>query len=87
MSNTQTRVLKFDNGVEMTQKTWTSEYGLTFWCLEKSCVFCENCSDIWYDGTGPYMFACEKNDEKKNLTVLGYVGKCPEFKEATEEKE
>lgn len=82
MSKTQTRVRKYDNGVEIIQKTWTSDYGLTFWCPEKSCVFCENCTDIFYDGGGPYMFLCEKED----LTELGYKGKCPEFKEAKEKE-
>ena len=84
MSKSQTRVRKYDNGVEITQKTWTSEYGLTFWCQEKSCVFCEHCTDIFYDGGGPYMFICDKEESGEDLTELGYKGKCHEFKEAEE---
>ena len=36
--------------------------GKSYMFPEKHCVFCEHCTDIWYDYTnGPYMFLCTKN--------------------------
>ncbi len=71
----ETRVYKLKDGTELIQREWESDSGLVFWCPEKSCVFCKKCENILYDGSGPYMFACEKID----LTESGYKGECPEF--------
>ena len=38
-------------------KPWKCENGRTYLMPEKHCVFCEHCTDIFYDYTnGPYMF-------------------------------
>ena len=77
----ETRVCKLKDGTELIQMEWETDSGLVFWCPEKSCVFCKKCEDIIYDGSGPYMFACEKID----LTEAGYKGECPEFELDEEE--
>ena len=77
----ETRVCKLKDGTELVQREWESDFGTVFWCPEKSCVFCKKCEDIVYDGSGPYMFACEKID----LTEAGYKGECPEFELDEEE--
>ena len=77
----ETRVRKLKDGTELIQREWESDSGLVFWCPEKSCVFCKKCEGIIYDGSGPYMFTCEKID----LTEDGYKGECPEFELDEEE--
>lgn len=85
MNQVLTRIHKLDDGTEITQREWVSDYGLSFWCPEKSCVFCKRCSDIFFDSAGPYMFFCElENDvssKDAELTYLGYKGKCDRFEE------
>ena len=45
---------------------------------ETCCLFCEWCTDVWWDYTnGPYMFYCVGNKD----TSKGALGKCEHFKE------
>ena len=38
--------------------------GSEYQCPDKACVFCDHCSDIFYDYTnGPYMIICELNKD------------------------
>lgn len=41
-------------------RIWISESGEMWVCDPQSCVFCDNCTDIWYDSNGPYMVSCNK---------------------------
>ena len=38
-------------------------------------LFCDNCTDIWYDWNGPYMIMCNKDLP----TDVGFKGQCKEF--------
>lgn len=80
----ETRVHKLESGEEIKQREYYFDDGCSVWAPEKSCCFCKNCTDIWYDYTnGPYMFHCvkaeESEDEEDTLTPLGYEGKCGYF--------
>lgn len=42
-------------------KLYKSGNGLIYRMPKNHCVFCEHCTDIFYDYTnGPYMFICDK---------------------------
>lgn len=80
----ETRVRKLESGEEIRQREYYFDDGYSVWAPEKSCCFCKNCTDIWYDYTnGPYMFHCvkaeESDDKEDTLTPLGYEGKCGYF--------
>ncbi len=52
---------------------------------ETCCLFCRNCSDVWWDYTnGPYMFNCIIDND---LTEKGCLGKCENFDECWDEIE
>lgn len=89
MSNLQvgdTRERTLPDGIVIIQKLWEASDGLGphCWCPAKSCVFCDHCTDIYYDYLyGPYMFVC-KLDEGKDLdddfqTEKGAIGECEYF--------
>ena len=62
---------------ECTRK-WTSEGGKTVFAHSKACLFCDHCTDIFWDYTnGPYMICCELELDSQN----GFRGECPSFKE------
>lgn len=80
----ETRVHKLESGEDIRQREYYFDDGCSVWAPEKSCCFCKNCTDIWYDYTnGPYMFHCvkaeESDDKEDTLTPLGYEGKCGYF--------
>lgn len=55
-------------------KPFNCENGKTYLMPDTSCVFCNHCTDIFYDYTnGPYMFLCEKGH--------GDFETCNEFEE------
>ena len=58
-------------------RVWISESGQGWKCHPRSCVFCDNCTDIWYDNNGPYMIFCDKG----LLQETGFEGKCEYFTE------
>lgn len=63
----------------MTVKLFKCENGHLYRFPEKSCVFCEHCSDIFYDYShGPYMLICDLgiNTDNGNLSA-----KCMKFRE------
>lgn len=38
--------------------------GFSYQCPDNSCLFCDHCTDIFYDYTnGPYMIICDLNKE------------------------
>lgn len=88
-----TREHILSDGTTIIQKLWEAADGLGphCWCPAKSCVFCDHCTDIYYDySNGPYIFACEL-DEGKSVdddfhTDNGAVGKCEWFMEGEEAK-
>ena len=47
-------------------------------CPEKACVFCDHCTDVFWDYTnGPYMVFCDISAD----TEKGFVGHCELFEE------
>ena len=59
-------------------RTWTSDAGASWRCPPKACMFCDHCTDVWWDYTnGPYMVSCDlKLDPNESG---GYEGKCEQF--------
>ena len=56
--------------------------GKVYACDEKCCLFCDHCSDLFYDYTnGPYMLICDIAED----TELGMTGLCKFFKEGDTE--
>jgi hypothetical protein len=49
-------------------------------CRPNCCLFCGECTDIFYDLHGPYGIACLKGGDFES----GMLGKCKEFKEGGE---
>lgn len=43
----------------------------------KCCLFCDHCTDVFYDFDGPYMFLCDVDAD----TSKGAAGKCERFEE------
>ena len=61
-------------------KEFKCENGKTYLFSSNHCVFCEHCTDIFYDYThGPYMYICEL--QKK------YVNNCDKFEKEREDDE
>lgn len=87
MDGNEVREIKLKNGKVIKQRTYAFDDVLfdtvRFWCPEKSCVFCKNCTDVFWDYTnGPYAFICEKDKKyEKELIEKGYIGECEEFEE------
>lgn len=55
----------------------------------KCCLFCTNCTDIWWDYThGPYMMACELHHEENDTAYDcgGYSGECNDFQDIATKK-
>ena len=84
VGDTRERVLS--DGTVVIQKLWEASDGLGpyCWCPAKSCVFCNHCTDIYYDySNGPYMFACELDKDKSADDYFqiekGVIGKCEYF--------
>ena len=51
-------------------RTFKCANGFTYEIPDNFCVFCEHCTDIFYDYTnGPYMFICDigKEYDAKNF--------------------
>ena len=52
--------------------------GKTYMGKEKCCLFCDHCTDIFYDYTnGPYMWLCNIQQD----TEIGVQGLCKHFEE------
>lgn len=61
-------------------REFKTDIGLVFVIKqEKICVFCEHCTDIWYDANGPYMISCELN--KPNADEHNIDGSCEDFQD------
>lgn len=56
-------------------KLFEMECGRKFVARENSCLFCNNCTDIFYDSSGIYMIMCEKYLD----TEKGIGGNCEEW--------
>jgi len=41
----------------------------------KSCLFCDHCTDIFWDYSGPHAFACDIEAD----TGIGVSGECASF--------
>lgn len=52
-------------------------------CRPNCCLFCDECTDIYYDSQGPYAIICLKKGDFKT----GMLGKCEMFKEEQESEE
>lgn len=46
-------------------------------CRPNSCMFCDHCTDIFYDDHGPYTIICEK--KVPDAFETGMLGKCKLF--------
>jgi len=64
---------------ELTRK-YECEY-YTVRAHPRSCFFCQNCTDIFFDSEGPYWWFCREN----MLQDEGMTGKCTLFLEDYEE--
>lgn len=61
-------------------KQYTLELtGRTYTLPETACVFCEHCTDIFYDHHGIYMIICNKNSHASDFGNVPAI--CKEFKE------
>lgn len=59
-------------------RLFKTDIGIVFGVKQdKSCVFCEHCTDIWYDSHGPYMISCGLNN--KNADRHNMDGTCEDF--------
>ena len=58
---------------EFTRKFECEEY--TVYARPNSCFFCTQCTDIFYDWDGPYLWLCDINAD----THDGMMGKCKHF--------
>lgn len=64
---------------EYCTRKWTSDAGASWWCPPKACMFCDHCTDIFWDYTnGPYMIICDIDIDP---TDGGYDGTCRSFVE------
>ncbi|MBQ1297096.1 MAG: hypothetical protein IIY21_23835 [Clostridiales bacterium] len=69
--------VKADDLIKAGFKPYKGANGKTYLALPNSCLFCWNCTDIFYDFTnGPYMFICREDGD----TINGMCGKCKSFK-------
>lgn len=59
-------------------REWTPQGGGPTWlCPPKACMFCDHCSDIYWDYTnGPYLCFCNLDIDPN---TGGYEGKCDSF--------
>lgn len=77
-----TRQHECHDGKVITQRDFVFDSGTEVWAPEKCCLFCDKCTDVWYDSHGPYMYSCEDDPEGKfELTDKGYSGECDHFVE------
>ena len=68
--------------IEEERKSWNRIYEIEGHmrckCPEKACVFCDHCTDVFWDYTnGPYMVFCDISAD----TEKGFIGHCELFKE------
>ena len=56
-------------------KLYELNYGIKVRAEAESCLFCEHCTDIFYDSKGVYMLICAKDKD----VVVGSQGKCSYF--------
>lgn len=65
-------------------RVFKTDIGLSFNVKQDMCcVFCDHCTDIFYDSNGPYMIDCDKSS--KYADDHNSSGKCELFKESEEE--
>ena len=65
-------------------RIYKTEMGFTFGVKkDKVCLFCEHCTDVWYDSHGPYMVICELN--KPNQDNHNFDETCEDFLDDYEE--
>ena len=43
----------------MKMKPFECDNGRVYNLPEKHCAFCQNCTNIFYDSNGPYLFICD----------------------------
>lgn len=48
------------------KRIWLSKYYSAFLVPSNYCVFCEKCTDIFYDSNGPYMCMCNAQHQYEN---------------------
>lgn len=75
---------------QVDKSTWNRPYVIddpltgrrTYKCPHKACVFCDHCTDVWWDySNGPYMMVCEIRGDVER----GFIGECEMFIEEKEE--
>lgn len=49
-------------------------------CRPNSCLFCEECTDVYYDLRGPYAIVCKKGGDFET----GMLGGCKMMREKEE---
>lgn len=70
----------------MTDTEFTREYVFndpfmpSIRCRPNCCLFCDECTDIYYDSGGPYGIVCLKQGDFET----GMLGKCEMFSEEQE---
>ena len=50
-------------------------------CRPNCCLFCDECTDIFYDSSGPYAIVCLKDGD----FLEGMLGKCKMMHETQKE--
>ena len=62
-------------------RIFNTDIGISFKVKQdKCCVFCDHCTNIFYDSHGPYMIDCEKSS--KYADDHNCDGKCELFEES-----
>lgn len=65
-------------------KFFHCQNGRSYEAHERSCLFCEYCTDVFWDYTnGPYMLICEhpETDDRSKEQAFS-AGKCEKFKQS-----
>lgn len=67
----------------MADRVYTMEIGWKIYAPEKCCLFCDHCTDIFYDSGGIYATWCDIDKD----TYVGSLGECEYFVEEECESE
>jgi len=76
-------VKQIKQDIKVNRRLFRCENGSDYLAYENSCLFCNNCTDIFYDYThGPYLMICDLDCNTQN----GMAGQCCWFKDDGSER-
>lgn len=61
----------------MADRVFTMDIGWKVYAPENSCLFCDHCTDIFYDSGGIYATLCDIGKD----AYTGSLGECEDFVE------